>query len=72
MMGVWFMGTALGNVISGLIAGEFDPNNLQAMPGQYWKIFLTIGGNHLAFRCFRCGQSADRVQGDSPQIRASA
>ncbi|HEX7061565.1 MAG TPA: peptide MFS transporter [Woeseiaceae bacterium] len=49
MMGVWFMGTALGNVISGLIAGEFDPNNLQAMPGQYWKIFLTIGGAGLVF-----------------------
>jgi proton-dependent oligopeptide transporter, POT family len=49
MMGVWFMGTALGNVISGLIAGEFDPNNLAAAPGQYWKIFLTIGGAGIVF-----------------------
>jgi proton-dependent oligopeptide transporter, POT family len=49
MMGVWFMGTALGNVISGLIAGEFNPNDLQAFPGQYLKIFLTIGGAGIVF-----------------------
>lgn len=49
MMGVWFMGTALGNVISGLIAGEFNPNDLQAFPAQYWKIFLTIGGAGIVF-----------------------
>ncbi len=49
MMGVWFMGTALGNVISGLIAGEFNPNDLQAYPGQFWQIFLTIGGAGVVF-----------------------
>lgn len=49
MMGVWFMGTALGNLIAGQIAGEFNPNDLQAFPGQYLKIFLTIGGVGLVF-----------------------
>jgi proton-dependent oligopeptide transporter, POT family len=52
MMGVWFMGTALGNVISGLIAGEFNPNDLQAFPAQYWRIFLTIGGAGVIFLVF--------------------
>ncbi len=49
MMGVWFMGTALGNVIAGLIAGEFDPNNLQAFPDRYLHIFLTSCGAGIIF-----------------------
>lgn len=38
-LGVWFMGTALGNLIAGRIAGEFDAGNLDAMPGQLMHIF---------------------------------
>jgi len=38
-LGVWFLGTALGNLIAGRIAGEFDANNLAAMPGQLLRIF---------------------------------
>jgi hypothetical protein len=33
------MGTSLGNLIAGRIAGEFDANNLAAMPGQLLRIF---------------------------------
>jgi proton-dependent oligopeptide transporter, POT family len=32
MMGVWFMASALGNLIAGLVGGHVDPNNLQQMP----------------------------------------
>jgi POT family proton-dependent oligopeptide transporter len=38
-LGVWFLGTALGNLIAGRIAGDFDANNVAAMPGQYMNIF---------------------------------
>jgi proton-dependent oligopeptide transporter, POT family len=38
-LGIWFMGTALGNLIAGRIAGEFDADNLAAMPGQLMNIF---------------------------------
>jgi POT family proton-dependent oligopeptide transporter len=38
-LGLWFMATALGNNIAGQISGEFDPNNLPAMPGQFMFIF---------------------------------
>jgi POT family proton-dependent oligopeptide transporter len=38
-LGVWFLATALGNNMAGQIAGEFDANNLPAMPGQYLFIF---------------------------------
>lgn len=49
MMGIWFVGAALGNLIAGQIAGDFDPDNLGAFPGQYWHIVLTTGGVGLIF-----------------------
>jgi POT family proton-dependent oligopeptide transporter len=38
-LGVWFMGTALGNLIASMIAGNFDAHNLAAVPGQMMNIF---------------------------------
>ncbi len=38
MMGIWFMGAALGNLIAGLFAGNFSPDNVNEMP----NLFLTI------------------------------
>lgn len=38
-MGVWFLATSLGNLVAGAIAGEFDSDNVAAMPGQYLDIF---------------------------------
>ncbi len=32
MMGVWFMASALGNLIAGLVGGNVDPEKLQEMP----------------------------------------
>ncbi len=52
MMGVWFLGAALGNLIAGQIAGDFNPNDLQAFPGQYWQIVLTTGGAGILFLVF--------------------
>lgn len=49
MMGIWFVGAALGNLIAGQIAGDFDPDNLQAFPGQYWQIVMTSGGVGILF-----------------------
>ena len=52
MMGIWFLGAALGNVIAGLIAGEFDAENVSAMPAQYMQIVLTTGGAGIMFLIF--------------------
>ena len=49
MMGIWFVGAALGNLVAGQIAGDFDANNLDAFPGQYWDIVMTTGGVGLIF-----------------------
>jgi POT family proton-dependent oligopeptide transporter len=44
MMGMWFLATALGNLIAGQIAGEFDAENISAFPDQYLSIVMTAGG----------------------------
>ncbi len=38
MMGVWFLGFSLGNLIAGLLAGRFDPDSLEQMPNLYLQI----------------------------------
>lgn len=44
IMGMWFLSLSLGNLLAGLIAGEFDANNVAAMPGQYMHIvYFSVG-----------------------------
>ncbi len=44
MMGMWFLAMSLGNLVAGLIAGEFDADNVAAMPGQYMHIvYFSVG-----------------------------
>jgi POT family proton-dependent oligopeptide transporter len=44
MMGMWFLATSLGNLVASLVAGDFDANNVAAMPGQYMHIvYFTVG-----------------------------
>ena len=45
MMGMWFMCTALGLAIAGLIAGSFDTADLDSWPWQYTQIVLTTVGS---------------------------
>jgi POT family proton-dependent oligopeptide transporter len=45
MMGVWFVGAALGNLIAGLYAGNFDPSNVQQMPDLFMAVVqFGVGG----------------------------
>jgi POT family proton-dependent oligopeptide transporter len=44
MMGLFFLSLSIGNILAGLTAGEFDPNNVAAMPGQYLHIFYFSAG----------------------------
>lgn len=52
MVGIWLLGNSLGNLVAGLVAGEFDPNDLQAFPSQYWQIVLTAAGTGIIFLVF--------------------
>ncbi|MFT4941761.1 MAG: POT family proton-dependent oligopeptide transporter [Paraglaciecola sp.] len=40
MMGVFVLTYSIGNVIAGLLAGNFDPNNVSEMPNLYIQISL--------------------------------
>ncbi len=44
MMGIWFLSLSLGNLVAGLIAGEFNANDVAAMPGQYMHIVYFLVG----------------------------
>lgn len=44
LMGMWFLSLSIGNIWAGLIAGEFDQNNVAAMPGLYMRIvYFAVG-----------------------------
>jgi POT family proton-dependent oligopeptide transporter len=40
MMGIWFLATSLGNLLAGLLAGEFNPHAVNSWPRLYLKIIL--------------------------------
>lgn len=40
MMGIWFLATSLGNLLAGLLAGEFSPATLASWPLLYLKTAL--------------------------------
>jgi POT family proton-dependent oligopeptide transporter len=42
MMGVWFMASALGNLIAGLVGGHVDPEKLQEMPILFRQTALSL------------------------------
>jgi proton-dependent oligopeptide transporter, POT family len=48
MMGIWFMASALGNLIAGLVAGRFSDEIISAQPSlmseQYMMIFYVTAG----------------------------
>lgn len=42
MMGVWFMASALGNLIAGLVGGNIDPQKLDLMPQLFNRTALSL------------------------------
>ena len=42
MMGVWFMASALGNLIAGLVGGHVDPEKLDQMPQLFQRTALSL------------------------------
>ncbi len=46
LMGLWFVGSSLGNLIAGLFAGGFDEKNVQQMPALFQSvaIFALVSG----------------------------
>jgi proton-dependent oligopeptide transporter, POT family len=71
MMGVWFIAAALGNLMAGLIAGRFDPEALDQMPGLFTMVLMSTAGLGVVmllllrpFRALASEQGPDVVAGD--------
>ena len=47
MMGVWFLTSAIGNLIAGLAAGRFSADAIDAMPALYTQIVLMSCGTGI-------------------------
>jgi POT family proton-dependent oligopeptide transporter len=43
MMGVWFLGASLGNLLAGRLAGLVTGENLDTMPLRFFQVVLTAG-----------------------------
>ncbi|MDA1082082.1 MAG: peptide MFS transporter [Gemmatimonadetes bacterium] len=42
MMGVWFMASAVGNLIGGLVGGNIDPEKLELMPVLFYRTAMSL------------------------------
>jgi len=42
MMGIWFMASALGNLIAGIVGGNVDPNKLEQMPLLFERTAMSL------------------------------
>jgi len=42
MMGIWFMASALGNLIAGIVGGNVDPNKLGQMPLLFQRTAMSL------------------------------
>jgi POT family proton-dependent oligopeptide transporter len=48
MMGLWFLATSLGNLIAGLYAQKFTPDQVDQMPSIFLRVVLITGGTGVA------------------------
>jgi POT family proton-dependent oligopeptide transporter len=62
MMGVWFVGAALGNVLAGLLAGELAGESVSQMPGLYLQIVMTSVGSGIVMLI--CTPLLKKLMGD--------
>ena len=42
MMGIWFLASALGNLVAGLVGGHVDPENLEQMPQLFTATTMSL------------------------------
>ena len=52
MMGTWFLGSALGNLVAGIVGGHVAEASIDTMPNQMLTMFFIAGGAGLAMLAF--------------------
>jgi len=53
MMGAWFLAASLGNLLAGLLAGQFKADELQRWPGLFLKIAIAPAAAGMLLILFR-------------------
>lgn len=53
MMGFWFMSSAIGNLMAGVLAGQMGHANLEQMPATFTQLLLMCGGAGLVLILLR-------------------
>ena len=64
MMGIWFLSTALGEILAGLLAGRFHPDSLSDMPSLYLQIIAFGVGSGIILLLFT--KPLKKLMDDSP------
>jgi POT family proton-dependent oligopeptide transporter len=57
MMGIWFIGAALGNLIAGLFAGNFNADAIDQMPNLFLSVVAFTVGAGMLFFAFSLGMT---------------
>ena len=52
LMGLWFIGSSLGNLVAGLFAGGFDEKNVASMPDLFQSVVIFTMGSGLLLLLF--------------------
>ena len=52
LMGIWFIGSSLGNLIAGLFAGGFDEKNVAQMPALFQSVVIFSLGSGVVLLLF--------------------
>ncbi len=69
MMGTWFAGTALGSLLSGLIAGHLGSEDIAHAPGRFLMIFALA--TVLGFLLLMAARPIQKMIGNSDGVRPS-
>ena len=51
MMGIWFLGSSLGNLLAGLFAGDVSGDNAAAMPAAFLHVALFASAVGVLLLC---------------------
>ena len=69
MMGTWFMGSALGNVMAGLMAGHISSGGVESMPDQFMRVvWVSVIAGSLMLLAMPLLKRWSRVEGAPPEV----
>jgi proton-dependent oligopeptide transporter, POT family len=70
MMGIWFLATAIGNLIAGLVGGSVDPEKLEQTPTLFtWTtIALLSSAVMLALLAIPISRMMKNVDDEKPEV----